>query len=317
MSPTIPYLNSPLVIIVPNGELYSSLEKLLKPFDFLTWDFVILYLLLSFVFIAIIKFGTNQKVTNFVLGSNSSSPYFNTIVAFIGQNVPDVRIPKRNFARTLFCIFMLYSLIIRNSYSGALFKFLKNDNLQKPHIQTVREMFDKNFKFYMNLPIEVLIKDFKTIYKNRVILNSAEIPSIYAKMTNPEFRGGLLSSLDLVQNFNRNNYKNFTVDICPQHLYSFQYVLYFQKNSALVEIFNKHLSKFAVIGILDNLVSRYLPPDFNHIKVKKAPKALNLNQVSGGFWILIYGISLACVFFIFEICVKHFHIIKKTISSAN
>lgn len=304
MTSTITYFASPLVIIVPIGETYSSLEKLLKPFEIETWEVFIIFLVSTMLFILYVKTKTGVSIRNFIFGSNASSEYFNTLVALLGQNVSDPRVPRRNFARTLFCIFMLYTLVIRGSYSGALFKFLKSDNIRKSHVKSVNEMSEKKFKFYMQIPVENLVKEMKKIYNNRVVIRPNETNFIQEKTLDSNFKGGLLSSYEQIQYFNRLNYKNYTLKVCPEVLHSFQYVMYFQRHSALVKGFNKYLDAYKANGIISKLIEDYLPAtqEKNLIEVK-SPKALVIDQVSGCFWVLMFGYLISFFAFYLENCI--------------
>lgn len=307
MTPTISYLSSPLIVVVPIGEPYSSLEKLLKPFGVFTWQVVITFLVSAIVFISYVKIKTRASIRSFIFGRNANSEYFNTFVAFLGQNIPDQRVPLRNFARTLFCIFMLYGLVIRSSYSGALFKFLKTDNIRKPHAKSIDEMVERNFKFYMQIPTEYLVREFTKVYKQRVVIRPNETASLQQKMTNLDFKGGLLSSLEQILYFNRKNYRNFTLKVCPEVLYNFQYVIYFQKNSPFVRSFNKHIEDYEANGILSYLVDEFIPSQNENLLGPKAPKALVFDQVSGSFWVLFIGCLISClVFYLERWCITYY-----------
>lgn len=256
---------------------------------------------------------TNKKTNALILGENSSSPFFNTFVAFIGQNVPDVRVPHGNFARSLLCIFMLYALVLQNSYSGALFEIMSLDKLRKPHVQTIDEMVKKNFKFYMQLPGQSLPdKGFKNIYDRRVRINASdyELMKMYEKLRNPHFKGGLMSSLDSIQYFNSKNYKNFTLNICPEHLYPLNFAIYFPKNAyILVERFNKEIKLLKESGIIKKFTKSNILPEFDKVKTSENhPKVLNLDQLYGSFIILIFGLTSALFVFCIEFVFDKFYI---------
>lgn len=302
MTPTVSYFSSPLIVVVPIGEKYTSLEKLLKPFELETWEVVIVFNVVVFTFIALVKARTSLSIRQFIFGKNANSEHFNTFVAFLGQNVPEQRVPGRNFARTLFCIFMLYTLVIRGSYSGALFKFLKSDNIRKSHAKTVNEMVEKNFKFYMQIPAEYLVKNMTKIYNNRIVIKPNETAIIQEKTLSSSFEGGLLSSYEQIQYFNRMNRQNYTLKVCPEILYRFQYVMYFRKNSAFVRHFNKYLESCRANGLMSYLVEKYLPRQNDEISIK-APKPLVLEQVSGCFLLLIFGSLVSCFIFYVEMCI--------------
>jgi len=130
---------------VPNGRLFSSFEKLAKPFTFLTWFCVLIILISSFAVVFLLNLRP-RVVKNFVYGRNIKTPCLNIANIFFGGSLH--ALPTRNFARTLIGIFMIYSLVIRSSYQGALFKFMKGDFREEP-VNDLKTMIDQVFTFYV------------------------------------------------------------------------------------------------------------------------------------------------------------------------
>ncbi|XP_070500698.1 ionotropic receptor 21a-like [Chironomus tepperi] len=145
MKPSYIYYTSNLVWIVPNGRLYTSFEKLAKPFTFLTWFCVLVILLGSFVVVFLLNL-RSHSFRHFVYGRNIKTPCLNIANIFFGGSLH--ALPTRNFARTLIGMFMIYSLVIRSSYQGALFNFMKGDFREEP-VNDLRTMIDQDFTFYV------------------------------------------------------------------------------------------------------------------------------------------------------------------------
>ncbi len=134
-----------LLWIIPPGAPYSSLDKILYPFDTTVWICCWLVFLFVVIVIFVLRFSSKEK-RNFILGRNVRGPYLNFLSIILGVTV--VQVPGRNFARTMLMIFILYALIIRTAYQGGLFTALQMD-LRKPAPKTMSEMIDKDFKFYV------------------------------------------------------------------------------------------------------------------------------------------------------------------------
>ena len=145
MSASSIYYTSSLVWVVPPGRQLTSIEKLLKPFSPTLWSAVIVVFIISFLMVFVIGWFT-ITIQNFVFGRNMTTPSLNIINVFFGGSL--VQTPTRNFARTLLCFFMLYCLIIRSSYQGALFKYMQMDS-RTPVKATVPEMIQADYHFYM------------------------------------------------------------------------------------------------------------------------------------------------------------------------
>lgn len=145
MSASSIHYTSSLVWVIPPGRQLTSLEKLMKPFSPTLWSAVIIVFIVSFLIVSAIGWFT-ITIQNFVFGRNIRTPSLNIINVFFGGSL--VQTPRRNFARTILCLFMLYCLIIRSSYQGALFKYMQMDS-RSPVVETVRDMIHEEFHFYM------------------------------------------------------------------------------------------------------------------------------------------------------------------------
>ena len=130
------------VAVVPPGELFTSWEKLLMPFDRPTWMWLGIVFAIAFLVILLIKWSKSTSMYDLVIGSNVTTPTLNVIAIFMGtgQNL----LPQRNVTRFMFISFILFCLIMRTAYQGKYFEFLTSDMRRKP-IQTIEELKDKNF----------------------------------------------------------------------------------------------------------------------------------------------------------------------------
>lgn len=134
-----------LILIVPPGKEFSSLEKLFKPFESTVWMLLIGVVVVGIFMITLIKFQM-PNVGNLVFGKGISNHYFNILLIFVGgsQHI----IPQRNFSRFLLMMFLLLCFVQRNLYQGYLIQFMQSENRAK-EVSTIDEMIEKNFDFYM------------------------------------------------------------------------------------------------------------------------------------------------------------------------
>lgn len=139
------YFSVPFIMIVPPGTRLASFEKLFRPFSLVVWILLLLTFSIAFAVITIIKF-QGISLQRFIFGSENSSPYLNVLIGFVGgaQTVE----PKRNFARYLLMMYLIFCLVKRSLYQGALFQFLQTDDRHSP-VQTIDEVVEMNFKVYM------------------------------------------------------------------------------------------------------------------------------------------------------------------------
>ena len=112
------YYTSNLKWMTPPGRLFTSFEKLFKPFRVILWSCILAVFMLSFLAIFLMRFQT-RSIQNFVLGQRNYSPSLNVVNIFFGGSLS--KLPNRNFARFILAQFMVYCLIIRSSYQGEIY----------------------------------------------------------------------------------------------------------------------------------------------------------------------------------------------------
>lgn len=142
---THPYMFLDEFVAVPPGFNYTSYEKMLLPFDEHTWWLIIFTFVTAFVTIFVLNF-SGSKIKNFVFGRNVETPSLNVTMIFCG--ISQVTLPKRNFARFIVMMFIIYSLIIRTAYQGKMFEFMQAD-MAKPGVQSIQEMMDNGLTLYV------------------------------------------------------------------------------------------------------------------------------------------------------------------------
>lgn len=142
-------------IAIPKGESLDSYERIIRPFDAETWTLVVITFATAFTSIFVIKFGDNH-LKDFVFGSYNSTPGLNVLRIFFG--ISQIRCPARNFGRFLLMSFILFSIVIRTAYQAKMFQFLQM-NLVKPTFDTVDELIENNFTFFMRVEFSVYYKN--------------------------------------------------------------------------------------------------------------------------------------------------------------
>lgn len=142
---TTPYTSESMNFIVPPGGDLTSFEKLVFPFSLYLWISILACFIIGILVIFIIM-RCSINVQNFVFGAEVKNHCFNMFVNFIGgsQNV----LPRRNFGRFLLMTFLVYSLIIRTLYQASYYQFVKSNKGHK-EVQTIDEMIEKDFRFYV------------------------------------------------------------------------------------------------------------------------------------------------------------------------
>ncbi|KAL7029689.1 hypothetical protein ACKWTF_006320 [Chironomus riparius] len=269
------YYSVPFILIVPPGSPFSSFEKLFRPFQLFVWIFLLLTFIIAFIVILIIKLQKNS-VRAFVFGRGNRSPFLNVLIAFVGGS--QTQLPQRNFARTLLMIYLLFCLVKRSLYQGALFQFLQVDDRHN-EIQSIDELVEKDFKVFM-LPSSLEHTQNMKFKDKRKWVNATVLLDKRAETTDPLAKHAVSSSLE-------------------------QYGIYFRKNSYLVKSFNRKISLFKTSGLIDFWASDYISNTYLNIKKESdGPRMLNVEQLMGGFQVLLIGIITASILFICEVIAR-------------
>jgi hypothetical protein len=112
---TVTFLPSRLVFEMTPPDKFTNWEKVLLPFDFDTWKFLLITFGVSFLFVFVINQLPNF-IKDLVYGENVRVPAYNIVGTFFG--IGQIKLPEGNFARILLMIFILFCLIIRTAYQG-------------------------------------------------------------------------------------------------------------------------------------------------------------------------------------------------------
>lgn len=142
---SVPYHSFPLVFVIPPGEPVSDFKKLVQPFQKIVWILLILTFVIGLLVVLIVNLRL-ERVKAFLYGTGIKHPVDNMIAVIFG--VSQSKLPRRNFARFLLMMFLIFCLVQRSIYQGSLFIFLQSEGLEK-EVQTVEEMVEKDFEFRM------------------------------------------------------------------------------------------------------------------------------------------------------------------------
>jgi hypothetical protein len=134
-----------LKFAIPSAEPYTSYEKLLMPFDELTWIFLIATFGFSFGFIFSIKKCAPTWIQNAFFGEGVQTPAFNLLAMFFG--IGQIRVPIGNSARIIMMTFIYFCLVIRTAYQGVFFEMMTHE-LRKPQPQSIDDLFEWNYSIY-------------------------------------------------------------------------------------------------------------------------------------------------------------------------
>ncbi|KAG5667104.1 hypothetical protein PVAND_015103 [Polypedilum vanderplanki] len=296
------YYTVPFILVVPPGSTMTSLKKLFRPFQLLVWILLLLIFIIAFSTVIIIRF-QSKSVQDFVFGKNNRSPMLNILNGFFGGT--QASLPKRNFARYLLMMYLMLCLVKRSLYQGALFQFLQKDD-RNSEIQSIDELVEKDLKVYM-LPSSLEHTQNMKFKNQRRAVNSTILSQKLMETLSPLSQHAVSSSLEQILYYNKLNYKNNTLTVCREHLFTFQYGIYFRKNSYLTRIFNKKISLFKSAGLIDFWSSDFISNKYLNMKIDDdGPRKINMEHLLGSFELFVAGALISIIIFIFEVLAVKF-----------
>ncbi|CAG9807144.1 unnamed protein product [Chironomus riparius] len=294
-----PFYDVPSGIFVTPPEFYNNFEKLLLPFDAVTW----ILLVATFITISIVLFNmrfTSNKVRKFVFGLGIQTPGLNVLRIFFG--IGQTKLPKESILRFILIFFVLFCLIMRTCYQSKMFDFITSDMRKSPP-KTLDEVIDMGYTIVLGNGSEmydVWYNDIRSrnakskflffgesvnisknycVSINRVHPKLAYLMPIMNMLSASSFCGGFLTSV-----------KHFEMTSCLGGLGMV-------RNSILYPIFDKVMNKLVPSGIplyLFKYYKEFLYGVYQESK-ENMPKILTFDDLEFGFimWLTACGISLA------------------------
>jgi uncharacterized membrane protein (DUF485 family) len=150
------------IFAITPTETYNSYEKIILPFDEMTWIFCILTFAFAFIFIFIINFAS-RKIQSLIYGEGVNTPAFNVVAIFFG--IGQTRLPVENFSRIILMAFIIFCLIIRTAYQGVQFDMLTKD-MRKPIPKTISDLKDMGYVINYSGGRNTKISLFSTLTKS-------------------------------------------------------------------------------------------------------------------------------------------------------
>ena len=130
--------------VLTPGEPYDSYAKLIFPFDYWTWIFLLVVFGCTFFTIFLIAF-LPCKLHNIVYGENVMTPALNVGAIFFGMS--QTQVSFRNFPRIILITYILFCLVMRTAYQGVLFELIAAD-IRKPLPKTFHDLYMRNYTIH-------------------------------------------------------------------------------------------------------------------------------------------------------------------------
>lgn len=162
--------------------------------------------------------------------------------------------------------------------------------------------------YYAHVGLCIIIKNSFPRTLSTVPIKPDEADDYKRRTFDPDFRAGYVITTDELLYLNKINANHFTYRVCKEHLYTVNNGLLFQKNSYLIEAFNKAILNLQSNGLIDYWISNYIDVSYLNVKEKKkSAEKLTIHQLSGSFQLWLVGLLIASICFILEIIFEKYH----------
>lgn len=164
MTPSESYLQVSLIFaILPSEDIATSLEKLMAPFSRHLWQGTGLCVVFAAIIISLTK-QLSRRQRHFIIGGRlNTTPILNMWSSFLGGGIANPQFAKARyfstFARSLLMIWIIGCLVLRNSYTGALYDFLQRETMESP-FDTVAKINQSDCKLVVENSAALLLESF-------------------------------------------------------------------------------------------------------------------------------------------------------------
>lgn len=129
----------------------------------------------------------------------------------------------------------------------------------------------------------------------------------FQKLTlDPRFKGATVGPSSEVIYANQQNYKNFTLRMLPEVVFSVPVAIFLPKNHFLADEISKKISIFNSAGLITFWTSKYLNSNFRDVP-NVEPKKITVDHLAGALFIFVAGCCSGITCFVVEIIAYEFN----------
>ncbi|XP_073832588.1 uncharacterized protein [Musca autumnalis] len=316
MQASTSYVTTNLALAMPLGRPLSAFERLVKPFHFMVWICFSSTFFIGLICIFYIRIWAKTKVMLVVYGQGNRTPLTNFLAILLGGTIHK-NLPQKNFARVILSIWILYTFVLRTSYTGELFKILQ-DGSMKNNLRTLEQVVANNYTIYTFGVLEKMLKSSLPRAKIRRFDDDGQNSksAIVDAISKPNSRvKKAVAVLEITSKYHNQMNPTRRIKILKERIMPGSLVFYMPPHSYL----NKP-THFLILNIYGaGLIKRYINWQKPDLLTDEKGKfiCLQLNVLLGLF--AIYGLLLLLSFgvFILEVISQNFYRIGKIIDFLN
>lgn len=150
---------------------------------------------------------------------------------------------------------------------------------------------------------------FRAIYIERY-----QLEKLNGDLLDSEFKGGLLSSEEHTAYLNAEVFPDKYFHCADEVVSTFNLCIYMHRQSCLSEEINQYILSFKSTGLLDAWVKKFVDRKYLKERVTSEPKVLVNEQLLGTYEVLVFGLLLASLVFLLEVCSVHVYALRRLLA---
>lgn len=210
------------------------------------------------------------------------------------------KLPGRNFSRFLLATFVLYSMVLRSAYQGAMFNFMRMEE-QPQEVKKIFELARNKFDFYALDSLKEYLDQVQNSSKWVTPLSVTDFEKFRFRL-NRERNLALMTSEDHIAYWNKIGFPRDFFYFLPEKVSTVNLGIYFPKSSCLINVINKKIFELTDNGLMD--IFRYQTIEKSYLKKRnyqREPKQLGIRHIRGGLYLLEIGMLVSLVVFVVEV----------------
>lgn len=149
------------------------------------------------------------------------------------------------------------------------------------------------------------------LYFSAVFIERDELPEIWKKLLDPDFKGALFSSEEHVAYMNQRFFPRAFFHTAEEIIFSFNLCIYMHRQSCLTQEINHNILKLQSCGMLEAWSKKFVDPSFLKERTFNEPKVMVVQQLLGSYELLFIGLILSLKAFIFEVISTKISFLRK------
>lgn len=298
------YQTNQVLSVLAKQEPWSTYEILTYPFNIYVWSSLLMFYLLP-IFLAFILHRLSIRLLYFIFGivDIREMIFMWTGILLAQISTPE---PSANFARFIFVMWLLLTLVLRSSYEALLYDFFSTQKLI-PAPATLDQLIHRGYKLVVTPSTADSMSKIKAVENQEIelLMMNVSDTEVYAILEdNPEKNYAASTPSDFLKYYMISEQKNGKFKILNEDIYIHHISVYFTKHSYLRLPVNIILRNLRASGIIDHW-SRLFVGEIHTNKqgLDLHKPSLTLTQLYGIFEVQCYMWVIALLVFFVE-CVR-------------